>query len=183
MSRQLPLTYLTSYPDDALCTFYDASLNPVCRVPSSEDIPREDFAAFVEWILVINGSSFTVCSEDDLASSNPDPEPSSPSPICAEPKFNSTNGGEPKPTTTDELYPYGVTQPRIAVVREPATMPAPRKRRRAQGMQLFPHLAQGGPQIPILAQRGPLSLRQAQRGPLSPRLAQRGPQIPSPVKR
>ncbi len=42
------LANTTSYPDDALCSFYDASLNTVCRALSSEDGPREDFAAFAE---------------------------------------------------------------------------------------------------------------------------------------
>lgn len=42
----------TSYPDNALCSFYDASLNTASRALSSEDGPREEFAAFVEWTLV-----------------------------------------------------------------------------------------------------------------------------------
>ncbi len=50
------LANTTSYLDDALCAFYDASLNTTCGAPSSEDGPREDFAAFVEWTLVRNGS-------------------------------------------------------------------------------------------------------------------------------
>ncbi len=54
----------TSYPDDTLCAFYDACLN---RAPSSEDGPRGDFAAFVQWT---------------LASATPDPMPSPPSPRC-----------------------------------------------------------------------------------------------------
>ncbi len=53
-----------SYPDDTLCAFYDACLN---RAPSSEDGPRGDFAAFVQWT---------------LASATPDPMPSPPSPRC-----------------------------------------------------------------------------------------------------
>ncbi len=44
----LVLAALTSYPDDALCAFYDASLNISCRVLSSEDGPQANFAAFVE---------------------------------------------------------------------------------------------------------------------------------------
>ncbi len=50
----------TSYPDDALCSFYDASLNTASRALSSEDGPREDFAAFVEWTLASNGSPLTI---------------------------------------------------------------------------------------------------------------------------
>ncbi len=40
---------LSSYPDDALCAFYDASLNSVYRAQSSEEGPQANFAAFVEW--------------------------------------------------------------------------------------------------------------------------------------
>ncbi len=74
------LANTTSYPDDVLCSFYDASLNTACRALSSEDGPREDFAAFVEWTLVRNGSPLTVSQEDDLTRSTPDPEPSPSSP-------------------------------------------------------------------------------------------------------
>ncbi len=55
----LVLASLTTYPDDALCVFYDASLNIACRAPSSEDGPRANFAAFVEWTLGRHGSPFT----------------------------------------------------------------------------------------------------------------------------
>ncbi len=44
----LVLASLTTYPDNALCEFYDASLNIAYRAPSSEDGPRANFAAFVE---------------------------------------------------------------------------------------------------------------------------------------
>ncbi len=134
----LEIAHLTSYSDDALCVFYDASLNPVCRAPSSEDGPLVDFAAFVEWILVRNGSPFTICPEDDLTSSTPDPEPSPSSPRCAEPKPEPTDDGEPKPAATDEPSPHGATVLRIAAeqellmtsdqVQEPATTPATRER-------------------------------------------------------
>ncbi|KAL0190775.1 hypothetical protein M9458_013473, partial [Cirrhinus mrigala] len=40
----LEIAYHTSYPD-ALCTFYDASLNTVYIAPSSKDGPREDFTS------------------------------------------------------------------------------------------------------------------------------------------
>uniref|UniRef100_A0A671M6G2 Voltage-dependent L-type calcium channel subunit beta-4 n=1 Tax=Sinocyclocheilus anshuiensis TaxID=1608454 RepID=A0A671M6G2_9TELE len=69
----LALAELTSYPDDALCAFYDTSLNTACRAPSSEDGPRAEFAAFVEWTLARNGSPSPACSHENLASSTPDP--------------------------------------------------------------------------------------------------------------
>ncbi len=51
----LMLANATSYPDDAICAFYDASLNTTCRALSSEDGPREDFATYVEWTLARKG--------------------------------------------------------------------------------------------------------------------------------
>ncbi|KAL0201260.1 hypothetical protein M9458_004447, partial [Cirrhinus mrigala] len=106
----------TSYPDDALCAFYDASLNASCRAPSSEDGPRADFAAFVEWTLARNKLSFSVCSMENLASATPDPEPSLPASRHAE--------FEPEPRATEpeiatEPEPYTSDQ-----VREPATATA-----------------------------------------------------------
>ncbi len=114
------------------CFVVFPALNAACRAPLSEDGHRADFAAFVEWILARNGSRFTVCSEDDLASSTLDPEPSPPSPHCAELKPESTVDGET--AVTDEPSPHGATELRIAAepelfmtsdqVREPATTPA-----------------------------------------------------------
>ncbi len=130
---QIPPPPATSYPDDARCAFYDTSLNTACRVLSSEDGPWEDFAAFVEWTLVRNGSPLTVCPEDNLARSTPDPVPSPPSHRCADRLPEPTADGEPEYAKTS---PHGATVLRIAVepepeplmtsvkVREPATEPA-----------------------------------------------------------
>ncbi len=124
----------TGYQDDARCAFYDASLNTACRALLSEDGPQEDFAAFMEWTLVRNGSPLTVCPEDDLARSTPDPVHSPPSPHCAERMPEPTADGEPEPVVTDEPSSHRVTVLRIAAepepmmtsikVREPATEPA-----------------------------------------------------------
>ncbi len=38
--------------------------------------PRANFAAFVEWTMARNGSLFSSCSQENLASSTPDPVPS-----------------------------------------------------------------------------------------------------------
>ncbi len=88
------LANTTSYSDDALCSFYDASLNTACRALSSEDGPREDFTAFVEWTLVRNGSPLTVSREDDLTRSTPVPEPSPSSPRGTEHQPKPTDDGE-----------------------------------------------------------------------------------------
>ncbi|KAL0164033.1 hypothetical protein M9458_039786, partial [Cirrhinus mrigala] len=55
---------------------------------------------------------------DDLASSTSNPEPSLPSPRCAEPKPEPTNDREPEPAATDESSPYGATELRLAVEQE-----------------------------------------------------------------
>ncbi|KAL1274179.1 hypothetical protein QQF64_026993 [Cirrhinus molitorella] len=96
----ISIANFASYPDDVLCSFYDASLNTACRALSSEDGPRADFAAFVEWTLARNGSPLTVCPEEDLASATPDPEPSQPPPSCAE-LPEPTADGEPEPAAVE----------------------------------------------------------------------------------
>ncbi len=126
----------TSYPDDALCSFYDASLNTASRSLSSEDGPREDFAAFVEWTLKRNGSPLTVSPEDDLARSTPDPEPSPPSPRGKEHQPEPTDDGEPFPAAICEPALSRATERMIVPevepnpsdqVREPATVPITRE--------------------------------------------------------
>ncbi|KAL0179982.1 hypothetical protein M9458_025424, partial [Cirrhinus mrigala] len=134
----LEIVNITSYPDDALCSFYDASLNAACKLLSSEDGPQEDFATFVEWILLRNGSPLTICPVDDLTSSTPNPEPSPPSPCCAEQKPKPTDDGEPEPAMTGEPLQQGATELRITAepelrvtsdqVQEPATTPATREK-------------------------------------------------------
>ncbi len=96
------LANTTSYPDDALFSFYDTSLNTACRALSSEDGPRKDFAAFIEWTLARNGLPLTVSQEDDLARSTPDPEPSPPSPRGMEHQPEPTDDGEPFPAAICE---------------------------------------------------------------------------------
>ncbi len=126
----------TSYPDDTLCSFYDASLNTASRALSSEDGPREDFAAFVEWTLARNGSPLTVSPEDDLARSTPDPEPSPPSPHGKEHQPEPTDDGEPFPAAICEPALSRATERMIVPevepnpsdqVREPATVPITRE--------------------------------------------------------
>ncbi|KAI2667079.1 Mitochondrial inner membrane protein OXA1L [Labeo rohita] len=127
------IAHTTSYPDDALCAFYNASLNASCRAPSSEDGPRADFAAFVEWTLARNKPSFPACSLENLASATLDPEPSQPPPRHAEPEPEPTADGSHATSATEEPLPIGATERAIATeleefasdqVREPATIPA-----------------------------------------------------------
>ncbi|KAI2666774.1 Filamentous hemagglutinin [Labeo rohita] len=124
------IAHTTSYPDDALCAFYNASLNASCRAPSSED-----FTSFVEWTLARNKLSFPACSLENLASATPDPEPSQPPPRHAEhePEPEPTADGSHATSATQEPSPIGATERAIATeleefasdqVREPATEPA-----------------------------------------------------------
>ncbi|KAI2659097.1 Translation initiation factor IF-2 [Labeo rohita] len=85
------LAQTTSYPDDALAY----------RVPSSEDGPRANYATFVAWTLMRNGSPFPNCFQENLTSSTADPVPSPPSPLGAEQSPEPTNDGEPEPATTE----------------------------------------------------------------------------------
>ncbi len=108
------LANATSYPDDPLCAFYDASLNTASRALSSEDGPREDFAAFVEWTLARNGSPLTISPGDDLVRSTPEPEPSPPSLRGAEHQPEPTDDGEPFPAAIREPAQSRATEQRIA---------------------------------------------------------------------
>ncbi|KAL0153752.1 hypothetical protein M9458_050943 [Cirrhinus mrigala] len=127
------LTNYTHFPDNCLCSFYFAGLNTTTRAQLSGDGPRENFAAYVEWVLVSCNSSLTVDFADDDTSPTLDPEPSQQSPQFAEHEPEPTVDGEPEPNVTDEPSPSGATELRIAQepepilsdqVREPATEPA-----------------------------------------------------------
>ncbi len=178
---------LSSYPDDALCSFYDAGLNIAYRAPSSEDGPRANFAAFVEWTLARHGSPFTVCPEGDLASATQDPVPSPPSPRCAacmhrrterqcwgSPRSQSRWWRQSRCVSRQQRPPRGRI-PRTVWARRGAPPPAPRLRvswvwsvdcatTLEKGLH-FPSLAQGGPQIPSPALLSLLRLRWSQPAP------------------
>ncbi|KAL0183807.1 hypothetical protein M9458_019503, partial [Cirrhinus mrigala] len=98
------------YPDDTLYAFYDTSFNTACRASSSEDGPRTNFAAFVEWTLARNGSPFPTCAQENLTSFTPDPVHSPPPPRGAEHQPEPTDDGEPESATTDEPSPQGASQ-------------------------------------------------------------------------
>lgn len=52
-----------SWPDYVPCEFYNSNLNTACRARLSEDGPRGNLAAYVEWTLTSNKSSFVACAE------------------------------------------------------------------------------------------------------------------------
>ncbi|KAI2646234.1 Sulfur carrier protein FdhD [Labeo rohita] len=123
LTNLLLLANTTSYPDNALCAFYDASVNTACRAPSSEDGPQEDFAAF---------------------NATPDLAPSSPSPCCVERMLKPTIDGEHKLTNVDEPLVHGATEQQIFVeleqrmtsvqVCDPATTPTTREKAEASAI-------------------------------------------------
>ncbi len=97
----LVLASLISYPDDAFCAFYDASLNTACRALSSEDGTRANFATFVEW--TIGEKRISV------------PRRISPVPLPTQcPAHHLPAALSPEPATTDEPLPHGATELRIA---------------------------------------------------------------------
>ncbi|KAI2650574.1 Streptococcal surface protein A [Labeo rohita] len=75
---------------------------------------REDFAAFVEWVLVNNDCPFTVCpSDEDLTIPTPNPEPSQPSPLfCTEYAPEPTAAAEPEHVTECNI----TTEPELSDV-------------------------------------------------------------------
>ena len=95
------LACLTDFPDRALSAFYYAGLSERCKARLPANGPREDFAAFVEWVLEQNGSPFTVCpAEEEISSPTPDPETSQPSPRCTE--LETAAAAEPEPIADRE---------------------------------------------------------------------------------
>ncbi|ROI62437.1 hypothetical protein DPX16_5110 [Anabarilius grahami] len=126
----LDLGHLTNFPDRLLCVFYYSNLHEWSKVRL-----REYFAVFVEWVLVNNGSAFTICpGEDNITSPTLDPEPSQPSPHCTDtmPEPTADRGLESATMHEPVPAPEKGTEPTIAPepephrasdkVREPATL-------------------------------------------------------------
>ncbi|KAL1276737.1 hypothetical protein QQF64_036360 [Cirrhinus molitorella] len=123
--------------------------------------PRADFAAYVEWTLERNGSSLTIRPEENCASATPDPEPSPPSPRCAEPQPESTADGEPEPKATDEPSPRSATELRIASEPEPKESDQP-------------SFVSAGPVQPSFVSAGPVQPSFVSAGPVQPSFVSAG---------
>ncbi len=68
----LDLACLTHFPDRSLCVFYYTSLSERCKARLPANGPKEEFAAFVEWVLVNCGSHFTIgTAEEEFTSVTP----------------------------------------------------------------------------------------------------------------
>ncbi len=83
----LMLANTTSYPEDTLCSFYDASLNTACRTPLSKNGP-------VRRLRRLRGVNFWQIEDRHSPSHQlhtPDPEPSPPTPRSVEPMPEATD--------------------------------------------------------------------------------------------
>lgn len=69
------LVCLTHYPYCPLCVFYHTSLRRRSKAHLSVDGPKEDSAAFVEWVLENNNSPFTISPAEDDFTTSPTPSP------------------------------------------------------------------------------------------------------------
>lgn len=64
---------LTHYSVHSLCVFFQTSLSVRSKEHLPMDSPQGNFTAFVEWVLVSCGSSFTVCAAaEDVTRLTPD---------------------------------------------------------------------------------------------------------------
>ncbi len=92
----LLLAHTTSYLDDALCTFYDASLNTASRALSSRWSSR-GFHRLRGVDSGGNGSPLTICPVDDLARSTPEPR--------AQPTIPAVRSTSPIPPMAESHFP------------------------------------------------------------------------------
>ncbi|ROL46489.1 hypothetical protein DPX16_21673 [Anabarilius grahami] len=128
----LQLACLTHFPDRSLCIYYRTGLSERSKVRIPAGGPTEDFAAYVEWVLVKNNSQFTIGPAEDDTSSTPHPETNHPpSTTCTMEKREPTADRGDQPAGTNETEPEERTEGVVAPgceplgvsdqVREPAT--------------------------------------------------------------
>ncbi|KAL0185578.1 hypothetical protein M9458_017248, partial [Cirrhinus mrigala] len=88
---------------------------------------RENFIAFVEWVLEKNGPYFSICpTMEDISSPIPEPDTSQLSSCCNEQVPDSTVDGEPKPAMTEPIIaPEPELQESSDQVCEPVTSSVP----------------------------------------------------------
>ncbi|XP_067310697.1 uncharacterized protein [Pseudorasbora parva] len=124
----LQLACLSCFPDRSLSFFYYAGLSDRSKARAPAGSPKEDFAAFVVWVLVPNNSPFTIGpAEEDSGTSTTPPPPTTGMKEVPEP---TADRGDP-PAAINEPEPRqrfrGVIalEPRLQrgsdQVREPAT--------------------------------------------------------------
>lgn len=68
----LDLACLAHNSDDSVSVFFYTSLSEQAKARLPANGPLEDFVTYVEWVLVNNGSEFTIGPEEDTTSPTPD---------------------------------------------------------------------------------------------------------------
>ncbi|ROJ08797.1 hypothetical protein DPX16_3107 [Anabarilius grahami] len=116
----LQLACLTHFPDRSLCIYYRTGLSERSKARIPAGGPTEDFAAYVEWVLVNNHSQFTIGPAEDDTSTTPHPETNHPpSTTCTMEKREPTADRGDRPAGTIETEPEERTEGVVAPGCEP----------------------------------------------------------------
>ncbi|ROL55393.1 hypothetical protein DPX16_20769 [Anabarilius grahami] len=116
----LQLACQTYFPDRSFCVFYHTGLSERSKARIPAGSPTEDFAAYVEWVLVNNNSPFTICPAEDDTSTTPHPETSHPPPItCTMERREPTADRGVQPAGMNETEPEERTEGVVAPGCEP----------------------------------------------------------------
>ncbi|ROL52801.1 hypothetical protein DPX16_2307 [Anabarilius grahami] len=116
----LQLACLTYFPDRSLCIYYRTGLSERSKARIPAGGPTEDFAAYVEWVLVNNHSQFTIGPAEDDTSTTPHPETNHPpSTTCTMEKREPTADRGDRPARTIETEPEERTEGVVAPGCEP----------------------------------------------------------------
>ncbi|XP_067282173.1 uncharacterized protein [Pseudorasbora parva] len=67
--------FLSRFPDRSLSHFYCAGLSERSKARVQADGPKEDFATFMEWVLVHNHLPFTIVPAEEDSGTSPTPPP------------------------------------------------------------------------------------------------------------
>ncbi|XP_067228248.1 interferon-induced very large GTPase 1-like [Chanodichthys erythropterus] len=116
----LQLACLTHFRDRSLCIYYRTGLSERSKARIPAGGPTEDFAAYVEWVLVNNNSPFTIGPAEDDTSTTPHPETNHPpSTTCTMEKREPTADRGDQPAGTYETEPEERTEGVVAPGCEP----------------------------------------------------------------
>ncbi|ROI27671.1 hypothetical protein DPX16_22993 [Anabarilius grahami] len=116
----LQLACQTNFPDRSLCVFYHTGLSERSKACIPAGGPTEDFATYVEWVLVNNNSLFTICPAEDDTSTAPHPETSHPPPTtCTMERQEPTADRGVQPAGTNKTEPEERTEGVVAPGCEP----------------------------------------------------------------
>lgn len=111
----LQLACYMDFPGRSLCNFYYTSLNAETKARLPSVGPLGNFTEFVEWMLVNDGSTFTIFPAENYTNPTPDPEPRQKSPHCTDMTAEPTADGELEHAAMHEPAPVKRTKPNIAL--------------------------------------------------------------------